>query len=141
MLQIKKAIDYYASISGNREKNIFFRSNDIETVYQKDYKIAKRHLLLSKNQFYFQFAFQQQLDRQKRAQSSFNRDYSNQQSDVFLNRDFLNQQFDNSALPRQYSQYFQYFALAINQKLLINQMNIRNAYFAFNNFENDWENL
>ena len=142
MLQIEEAIDYYASTSENREKNNLFRSNDTEVVYQKNYKTAERHLLSSKNQFYFQFAFQQQFDRQKRVQSSSNRDYSNQQSDAFLNCDSSNQQFDNSAPPHQYSQYSQYLqypASATNQKLLINQMNIRNVYFAFNNFENDWK--
>ena len=56
MLQIEEAIDYYAN-SGNQEKNNFFRSNDIEVVYRKDYKIAERHLLSSKIQFYFQFTF------------------------------------------------------------------------------------
>ena len=138
VLQIEEAIDYYAS-PRNREKNILFRLNNTEVVYQRDYKIAERHLLLSKTQFYSQSAFQQQFGRQKRIQSSFNCDYSNQQSDVSFNRDSSNQQFGNSAPLRQYSQYSQYSAAPANQKFLTNQVNIQNVYFAFNNPENDWE--
>ena len=66
MLQIEEAIDYYESTE-NRKKNTFFRLNNIEVVYQRNCKIAEYHLLFSRNQFHFQFAFQQQFNRQKHA--------------------------------------------------------------------------
>ena len=117
VMQIEEAIDYYASTPGNREKNTPFRSNDTEAAYQRGYKTAERHLLPSGNQFPSQPSSQQQFGRQERAQPPPNRGYSNQQS-------------GNSALPRQYPQYP---APAANQKLLTNQVDTRNAYFASNN--------